>query len=602
MATYILLAPVVFLLLGAVLILFLGAEKPTEGWDPLPPSITALAFVASLLLRDELPVRVTLSRWRPLPQFRAELAYYADGLALPFLLLMSLLGLAAILSSLDRPLRGSEKNRLYAASFFLLAAGFSLVLSANLITLCLSWVLLDLGVFLLIRLQGGGLSDAARAGAINGVAGMAVLAAAVVVSQSEASFSLIGGLVPPLALSLLTLAALVRVGLYPLHLGLPLTEGRPWAEALYRLIPASAGAYLLLRTHTLAREAIPTQGILILLGCLAMVVSAILAWAEARRSRALSWVAVNQVSCVVLAMGMDTPEMAILALLQAINLALAMGLLFLGQGMGSLLRRETLVVWLLCALALASLLGLPPTLGFVARWAFYRHVIEGGAWLLLLLSVVSNALILAPLLSRLRLPTSLGRDELISRITYHVSRIMYHVSRITRIPLRSTCHCEAALFRRSNPQVATWRLLRLRLAMTALGLLGLPIVVLGVQPRLLAPFVRPVGGAAARVYLGQVISSVSLLLGLGILIAILLPLLLGYGLHRARQVIAARGQVLLSRICSWMELTWLYRLLWRGALRLGTALGSLMALLEGRYALAWIALLALVVVLLILGG
>jgi formate hydrogenlyase subunit 3/multisubunit Na+/H+ antiporter MnhD subunit len=586
MATYILLAPVVFLLLGAALILFLGKEKPTEGWDPLPPSITGLAFVASLLLRDELPVRVTLSRWRPLPQFRAELAYYADGLALPFLLLMSLLGLAAILSSLDRPFRGSEKNRLYAASFFLLAAGLSLVLSANLVTLCLSWVLLDLGVFLLIRLQGGGLPDAARAVAINGVAGMAVLAAAVVTSQSEAGFSLVGGFVPPLALSLLTLAALVRVGLYPLHLGLPLTKGRPWAEALYRLIPASAGAYLLLRTHTLAREAIPTQGVLFLLGCLAMVVTAILAWAEVRQSRVFYWVVLNQISCVVLAMGIDTPEMAILALLQAINLALAMGLLFLGQGMGSPSRRESLVVWLLCALALVSLLGLPPTLGFVARWAFYRHVIEGGAWLLLLLSVVSNALILAPLLSQLRFPTSLGRAELIEASLAALGQIATELrsrrSDGARTPLRST--------------------FAVRPSLVGLGLLGLPIVVLGVQPRLLAPFVRPVGGAAARVYLGQVISSVSLLLGLGILVAILLPLLLGYGLHRARQVIAGRGEALLSRICSWMELTWLYRLLWRGALRLGTALGSLMALLEGRYALAWIALLALVVVLLILGG
>lgn len=578
MATYILMALVIFPLLGAILILFLGEERPTEGWNPLPPSITGLAFVASLLLRDELPVRVTLSRWRPLPQFRTELVYYADGLTLPFLLLMTLLGLAAILSSL---VRRPEKNRLYAAPFFLLAAGLSLVLSANLITLCLSWVLLDVGVFSLISLQkGGGLPTAARALAINGLAGMALLAAALMASQSEASLVLVGGAVPPFALSLLALAALVRMGLYPLHLGLPLTEGKPWADALYRLIPASAGVYLLARACSRAREAIPAQGTLLLLGCLTMVVSAILSWGEARRSRALSWVVLNQISYVVLAMGIGTSQMAVVALLQSVNLVLAMGLLFLGLEMGAASRRETLMVRALWALALASLLGLPPTLGFVARWAFYRHAIEGGAWLLPLLSGAANALILAPLLILLRPSPPPERGELIEASPGQIAT----EQRLPRLD-------EALALLRSTFAV--------RPGLVGLGLLGLPIVVLGVQPHLLASLVQPVGGAASPIYLTP---SVRPLLGLKILIAILWPLLLGYGLYRARQVIAGRGEALLSGICYWMELTWLYRLLGRGALRLGTALMRLMALLEGRYALAWIALMALMVVLLILGG
>lgn len=579
MAPYILLAPVVVLLLGAILILFLGEERPPKGLDPLPPSITGLAFVASLLLRDELPVRVTLSRWRPLPQFRAELAYYADGLALFFLLLMTLLGVTATLLSLDRPRGGPERNRLYAVCFLLLGAGLSLVLSANLVTLCLSWALLDLGVFALIGLQQeGGLPVAARALATNGLAGVALLAAALVASQGEASVALIRGVVPPLVPSLMALAALVRAGLYPLHLGLPLTEGRPWAEALYRLIPASAGTYLLVRACSLAREAIPIQGALFALGCFAMLISALLAWGETRRSRALSWVALNQIGYVVLAMGMGTPQMAIVALLQAVNLVLAMGLLFLGQEMGGTSRRETPAVLVLWALAGASLLGLPPALGFVARWAFYRHANEGGAWLLPLLSGAASALILVPLLKLLRPSASPGGGELIKAGLG-----------------------QGAAEQRQRLVQAARKLLRGTFAVRpGLGLLGLLLVILGVQPRLLAPLVQPVGGAASRIYLDRLISSVSPLPGLEILMAILLPLPLGYGFHRARQAIAR--EALLSKICSWMELTWLYRLLWRGALRLGTALGSLMALLEGRTALAWIALLALVLVLLIAGG
>ncbi|MFQ6058781.1 MAG: proton-conducting transporter membrane subunit [Anaerolineae bacterium] len=558
MATYILLAPVVFLLLGAILILFLGEERPAEGWDPLPPSITGLAFVASLLLRDELPVRVALSRWRPLSQFRAELVYYADGLALPFLLLMTLLGLAAILSSLDRPLRGPEKNRLYAASFFLTAAGLSLVLSANLITLCLSWVLLDLGIFLVINLQGGDgppLPAAIRALATNGVAGMALLAAALMVSQSEASLVLVRGVVPLLALSLLALAALVRMGLYPAHLGLPATEGRLWANALYRLIPASAGVYLLVRAYSLARGPLPVEDTLLLLGSLAVVASAILAWGEKRVNGILSWVAINQVSYVVLAMGLGTPQMAIVALLQAVNLVLALGIFFLSQGMaeGAPSRLHALGVQALRTVAVASLLGLPLTLGFWVRWGFYRQAVEGGAWPLVLLSAVASALLLPPLMASLRsAPSRPGR-------------------------LTET----------------GW---------AGLGLLALPLVLLGLQPLLLMPLVRPVGGAASRPYLGQLIPSTYPLLGLEIVAAILLPLLAGYGLYRAWQAFAERGEVLVQAICTALDLAWLYRLLWRGILRLGAALQGLAAFTEGKYALAWVVLLALVVVLLILGA
>jgi len=132
--------PIVVLLAGALALLLLNRAAGPRNRSPLTLVIVGMAFLALLTLARDLSANTTISRWRPF--LGSELAYHVDGLAFLFATLMALVGLATITPGLgcSEYSEGSSHATLLA----LLAAGFSFVFSANLITLCTSWVIFDL--------------------------------------------------------------------------------------------------------------------------------------------------------------------------------------------------------------------------------------------------------------------------------------------------------------------------------------------------------------------------------------------------------------------------------------------------------------------------
>jgi formate hydrogenlyase subunit 3/multisubunit Na+/H+ antiporter MnhD subunit len=521
----------IVLLAGALALLLLNRVVEPRNRSLLALLIIGGAFLVLLFLAQGLPASVTISRWRPF--LGSDPAYYVDGLAFLFAVLMVLAGLATIAPGLGRSegLEGSS----YAALLALLAAGLGFVFSANLITLCMSWVIFDLAfLWALIGLRIT--YYVLRILNLNCLACLSLLAAALLLGQGDDSLSLRSGSISITVFGLILLAALVRVGLYPLHLWVPIgVEASRPVRSLLHLVPTSAGLYLLARLSAWANGGLPYGQILVIAGSLAFAIGALLAWIEADLSKTLSFIMISQVGYAVASLATAQPPTMVAILWPSLNLVLCLGLLFLSQD-----RSEPGSLWSRAAsgLAIASLAGVPLTSGFVGRWHLYHSLLAGGHLAFLALGLLAEAFLFAALLRMWSViyasPSELARDK-----SYIVGA----------------------------------------------ALLAAPVLVLGLHPAMLRPLMEGVSLPT----LAGLLRSTTIVQW----VALFLPPLGGYLLLRHRQKMFDPVEPLWLKLTTALHMEWLYRLL--GEIVDGTA-GALRVVgrvSEGRGYLGWIAVLGL---------
>ncbi len=580
--------PMVVLLAGALALLLLNRAAGPRNRTPLVLLIIGGAFLFLLAIARNLPADGTISRWRPF--FESDLAYHVDGLAFLFAALMALVALATITTGLGHSEYPAGLS--YPALLTLLAAGFSFVFSANLITLCASWVIFDLAFLWALAAsdRGGSRATSPPRPALSKVEGLggteggrpiriaprvlnlgclaclSLLAAALLLGQDGGS--LFDGLdlaiqaersIFPLVFGLVLLAALVRVGLYPLHLWMPIgVEASLPARSLLHLVPASAGLYLLARLSTWTNEGLlwqlPPQGwgglrggygqALTIAGGLAFFIGALLAWAEADFGKALSFVMIGQVGYAVASLAIARPPA--LVILPSLNLVLCLGLLFLSQD-----RSELGSLWSKAAsgLAMASLAGVPLTLGFVARWRLYRSLLTGGHLVVLAVSLLAETFLLAALL------------RMWSVVSIHVFPVEFAYERAS---------------------------------VAGAALLAAPVLILGLHP----PVLRPLIEAVSFPTLADLLRSTSAVQWA----ALFLPLLGGYLLHRHRRRIFNPVETLWLELSRALRLEWLYSLLGRIVAGAASALRIVSRVSEGRGYLGWIVVVGLLALLFLRGG
>ena len=273
------LAPVLISVLGAAITRIVTRFRPSRERDALALLMAGGTFVSTLLLARYPASRAVISPWQPLTLFGSQLVYTTEGLAAPFALLTSLVGLAVVLS-LSKWRREADDNSespLYPAIFVVSAAGLSFIYSANLITLCLSWAFLDLSLLFLV--VGRGRNEAAsdargRALMVSSLTGLSLVVVALLLDGY--------GLSPALAPSLLLVAALLRVSFYPMHFWmLTDAEVEPSANILLQTVSIVTGLSLLARL-----QGLPYQSQLVTISSLASLATALSAWAEQDRRRA----------------------------------------------------------------------------------------------------------------------------------------------------------------------------------------------------------------------------------------------------------------------------------------------------------------------------
>ncbi len=375
----------------------------------LPGWAALAAVVAAIVLAGEAPLRYALGAW----QAPLGIELYADRLT-QALLLLALAVYAAVLPYARAYFApGANEARLFWPLAWLLWAGLNAAfLSDDVFNQFVALELLGLAAVGLTAISG---RPAALAAALryllaaligtnlfllavallygaSGVLSLTALAAAVVPAPYSA-----------LALALLVIALALKTALAPLHFWLPPAHGgaaTPVSALLSALVIKASFAILLRQWLALAPALeVATLGtVLAALGALAIVWGSLLALIQTRVKMLVAYSTVAQVGVLFLPFAWLVPgapgaglalEAGVVQLvahgLAKAAMFLAAGCLVLAAGRDDLsaLRgaaaRDPVAIFAF-GLAGASLIGLPPSAGFAAKWQMLQAAIAAGQW------------------------------------------------------------------------------------------------------------------------------------------------------------------------------------------------------------------------------
>ncbi len=557
----ILLLPVIVLLLGAVALPVIGRRARPQITDILALATAGSYVLVTVLLYPHEPVAIEVPLWRPLPLFGTTLGYHADSLSLLFALLVGLGLLVGILSRGGLARSNDDLSHPYGGIFLMAAGGASLIFSADLLTLLLSWGFLDLGLLLLTGFFHRG-KAASRMGLrlliLNYLGGVALLASLLLLELLEESFSLQITLLPTKVASLVLLAALLRLGLCPAFVALPadLEMVLPTVITWY-VTPLAAGAYLLARVLSPASLALlPSKAIVLLLGSLALVLSPFPLWIETNLRRTASYIVLNQVGYLAMASAVPAPSSVAIISSQAISLTLGLSLLLWGGRPAGQSTSRSYDLWTrsCTAVGVATLVATPLTLGFVSRLSLYHLLLDSGLGAVVVLSLLTNSWLLAPLLKTFVAPVS-----------------------------------------EASGAGKTWSV-----ALPVMTGLAIPVVIMGLHPALVGVLAGLHGTPSALFALPMPISSPESAFSLLLSVGMLLSLVLGYFMYLKGATIVARAGTSLETLYMVARVEWFYRAVSWTAERTASVLQEFGGFFEGRRSLAWILLFATLVTLLLL--
>jgi formate hydrogenlyase subunit 3/multisubunit Na+/H+ antiporter MnhD subunit len=359
----------------------------------------------------------------------------ADGLS-AIMLLMT----AGVLLPVGVYARRYFQQRPEAASFWplawcLVAAMNAVYLSADLFNLYVTLELLGLAAVGLVVMAGGAAAIAAGlryllaalAGSLLVLLGVALLYGA----HGTLAIELLAPQLAPapyawLAAALMLLGLAVKTALFPLHFWLPPAHGGAAApvSALLSALVIKASFYLLLRLWLDLFGALETAAAAQLLGglgALAILWGSLLALRQDRLKMLVAYSTVAQVGYLLLVFPLLTGSSAAAAngalaggVWHALSHAAAKGSMFLAAGnmvlamgrdeiadLGGLAAQLPMSFFAL-ALAGVSLMGLPPSGGFIAKWLLIEAALASGQWWWIVTMVAGGLLTAAYLLRVLR--------------------------------------------------------------------------------------------------------------------------------------------------------------------------------------------------------
>jgi len=386
------LLPLAILFLGIALIAIAGSKVSPRMRNLFVAGAAAGSFVSILLLWTQSVWSVNLttlsfqgSSLSPGPAIH----FSPDPWGVFSALLMTVVAVLVSLATLGYQVaRGSAGLSLLA-----LAGGLSVCMSANTFTLVVSWGLLDLT---LLGFNAWHAFDRSEAASVSWKAALTYLAGfslwGVVLVQ------MLSGDIALTATSrlVMTAAALLRLGVFPLPLATSHGKRVPIATTtIAQTVSMACGAQLLAR---LVSEGLPMEEPALTLIAVALLLTAVLAWQARDRHRGLYYVMANQAAGIALAFYLAPHGGMILALLLLVNTVFCLSTIagegkYLPGGMGL---RDLAAPFI----GLASLAGIPPTAGFAARWGLVAIALTQGLGPIVVISTISNVLIVAPLLRR----------------------------------------------------------------------------------------------------------------------------------------------------------------------------------------------------------
>ena len=338
---------------------------------------------------------------------RLSLAYHTDGLAKFFACLISTIWLLAAVFSMESMKHEHKPERFFMFYTFSLGALMSLCFSENMMTLYLSYEFMTILTAPLVIHTGT--PEAVRAGlkylgySFFG-AGLGLMGFFFLNTYCETTSFVAGGTLDMalvagnenLMLIVFFLMALgfgCKAGMFPLHAWLPTAHpvAPSPASAVLSGIITKGGVIAIIRvTYYLFGvdflRGTWAQTALLVLSIVTIFMGSMLAYKEKLLKRRLAYSTVSNVSYVVFGLMLMCPAGFMGALLQVVFHAVAKNILFLCAGaiiykthktfvyeLKGIGKEMPIVMWTF-ALASLSLIGIPPTSGFVSKW----YLAQGG--------------------------------------------------------------------------------------------------------------------------------------------------------------------------------------------------------------------------------
>jgi len=391
----------------------------------IAPAGLVLGVLAAALLARQVAVdgakRLALGGWAaPL-----GIELHADGLAALMLLMTAVVVLPVGLYARVYFERQPGGATFWPLTWFLIGAMNALYLSADIFNLYVTLELLGLAAVAMVALAGGAQAIAAGmryllaalAGSLLYLLGVALLYGA----HGTVAIALLAPQLAPapyawLAAALMVLGLIVKSALFPLHFWLPPAHGGAAApvSALLSGLVIKASFYLLARLWLDLFGALATPAAGQLLGWLgsgAIVWGSVLALRQDKLKMLVAYSTVAQIGYLFLLFPLVTQTSATAAasalaggVIHALSHAAAKSAMFLAAGsmilstgrddiasIDGLSARQPLGL-VAFALAGVSLMGLPPSGGFVAKWLLLEAALKSGQWWWIVVMILGGLL------------------------------------------------------------------------------------------------------------------------------------------------------------------------------------------------------------------
>ena len=351
------------------------------------------------------------------PSLGFDLTLRLDAFALLMVLIISGVGVAVFAYSFayfhERPDMGRLSGLLVAFA----AAMLGLVLADNVIALFLFWELTSVMSYLLIGLDDR--SATARAAAqrallTTGAAGLALLAGLVLLAQQAGTYSISGilasppgGTVTSVALVLVLIGAFAKSAQVPFQYWLPgaMAAPTPVSAYLHSATMVKAGIVVIARFAPSFADVGIWRPLVVVVGLTTMVVGGWRALSQHDLKLLLAHGTVSQLGLMVVLFGLGYPAATAAGAVLLLAHALFKATLFMVVGIVDhqahtrdlrrldRLHRPLRATFVLAAIGAASMAGLPPLLGFIAKESAYESLAD--RWLVLAIVVGGSMLTFA---------------------------------------------------------------------------------------------------------------------------------------------------------------------------------------------------------------
>lgn len=337
------------------------------------------------------------------PSLGVDFNYLIDGISLPFLLLISGIGILIYVYAYGY-LKGDKKlSKFYMFLGVFMVAMIGVCISDNLLTMFVFWEITSISSFFLIGYKTydkASQKSALQALAITGGGGLFLLGGIIILQFITGSFVfteiieqkelILSSEWTKYAIFFILIGAATKSAQFPFYFWLPgaMKAPTPVSAYLHSATMVKAGVYLVLRLNPLFSEIDLWQYSLLFLGCSTMIIGAVLSVFYFDLKKILAYTTISALGILFFLTGIGTQEAIMAAIIFVVVHALYKSTLFMVAGgidlsfgtrnIKKLSGIFKAVPFLVIAAVLASLsnAGIPPFFGFLGKDLIYEAVLH----------------------------------------------------------------------------------------------------------------------------------------------------------------------------------------------------------------------------------